>query len=609
MTDGLSWFFQLVDRASGPAKDITRSLSSVSDSLKQIDAGSKTSEGNLQKIGTTIRQMFGASAEGAFYKGASGIAGLLDKVDKVIPLDALKAIGGGLLSAGSMVGGFALDLAKTAAGIALAIGGVLAGLTVAGFKMAAEAADAKRTMLLGLQTQLGAATDAGDFLDRIEGFAKKTAFEKDTFTGFAKSLLGAGFGQDELKPLLGALSDIQAGNGTAGAEQLLSQLTKIRSTDKVGTKDLTGLGSIGVSNDKIFEALAEQRSITLKQAKALFESGNLKSGDALTAILGAIQKQSGGVLGSKGLELEKGSLGAQIQHLKDGVGDLFENVNTKPLTDFLGKLNDAISGPIGEKIGATINKAFDAIAKLFNVDGQDLEKTLDKVADGFEAVVDWTIKFAASVKETWAEVEPPLTKLGIKLDVLMGGSVRASPIWTELALSFELFVNSIASSLWVIDELTNLSDTLTQVGFDIVMGIWHGIESGWAEMMTKFHELVDLLPASAKKILGIQSPSKVFGEIGMQTGRGFAIGLDASDIPSQIDAALKPPPSPSIGSITAGAFASRAGGSPINIEINVTVEGGGRDEAFAHEIAEQVRAVALPALMDAMEQLQIESGG
>lgn len=607
MADGLSWFFELVDRVSAPAKGMTEALHGTSKAFKEVEDLVEKG-GILRQWQSTIGTVFGKGAGDAVGNILNKGYEMVKNLDKVLPLDTLKQLGGGLVSAGSMLAGFVADLGLAAAAAAGAAAVAVAGVAAVGFKMAAEAADAKRTMLLSLQTQLGAAADAGAFLDKIEGFAKLTAFQKDAFTGFAKELLGAGFKDDELKPLLGALSDMQAEGGAAKAQQLMSMLTKIKATERVGRKDLAGLSAMGISDEEVFSALAEQRAITLEQARTLFEGGKLKSNDALNAILAAIQKQSGGVLGAKGQELEVGSLSAQLQHLSDAWGDLFENVDIKPITDFLNKLNDALGGPIGERFGATIDKAFAAVAKLFNVDGSTIESTLEKVADGFEATVDWTIRFAAAVKDTWTQVEPALSRLEQEIEILTGGDMAgASIVWTNLAFAFEAFVGTIVANLWVFEQLAELKDSLFQIGADIVTGLWEGIRSGWEAMLEKFHELVALLPDSARKILGIQSPSTVFADLGMQTGRGFSVGLDASDIPGSINAALAPPPSPTLGSLTAGAFAS-SGGNRIEINLNFTIEGGG-DDRRARELAEEVKSIALPAIIDALEELRIESGG
>lgn len=63
------------------------------------------------------------------------------------------------------------------------------------------------------------------------------------------------------------------------------------------------------------------------------------------------------------------------------------------------------------------------------------------------------------------------------------------------------------------------------VGEAIVNGIWSGLQSGWAWLVTKLQGLTAMLPAAVKNVLGIKSPSRVFAELGNYTMEGFGIGL------------------------------------------------------------------------------------
>jgi gas vesicle protein len=70
---------------------------------------------------------------------------------------------------------------------------------------------------------------------------------------------------------------------------------------------------------------------------------------------------------------------------------------------------------------------------------------------------------------------------------------------------------------------------LYNFGADILRGVWNGMSSiaGWLKDRI-YGFFKDLLPGWAKKALGIDSPSKVFAEIGRYAGLGLAGGLDAS---------------------------------------------------------------------------------
>jgi hypothetical protein len=69
---------------------------------------------------------------------------------------------------------------------------------------------------------------------------------------------------------------------------------------------------------------------------------------------------------------------------------------------------------------------------------------------------------------------------------------------------------------------------LYQAGKDLVEGLKNGITAAWGRVTGKLKELVGGIGKTAKKLLGIGSPSKVFAEIGRQTAQGLAQGIEDS---------------------------------------------------------------------------------
>ena len=67
---------------------------------------------------------------------------------------------------------------------------------------------------------------------------------------------------------------------------------------------------------------------------------------------------------------------------------------------------------------------------------------------------------------------------------------------------------------------------LYSAGQDLIQGFIDGIESCWTWVKTKASDMATAAKNAAEKALGINSPSKVFMEIGRYTTEGFAVGLD-----------------------------------------------------------------------------------
>src|SRR5690554_3007068 len=70
---------------------------------------------------------------------------------------------------------------------------------------------------------------------------------------------------------------------------------------------------------------------------------------------------------------------------------------------------------------------------------------------------------------------------------------------------------------------------LFQIGKDIINGLWRGISSMAGTLKKNIEGFINkYVPGPVKKILGIASPSKLFMELGEDTGEGFEIGLAKS---------------------------------------------------------------------------------
>jgi|GEM_PF-1019007 len=67
---------------------------------------------------------------------------------------------------------------------------------------------------------------------------------------------------------------------------------------------------------------------------------------------------------------------------------------------------------------------------------------------------------------------------------------------------------------------------MLQAGKDIVQGIIDGIQNKISAVKGKVSELAESIPAWLKKVLNIQSPSKVTTEIGQFVGEGLVLGMD-----------------------------------------------------------------------------------
>lgn len=79
----------------------------------------------------------------------------------------------------------------------------------------------------------------------------------------------------------------------------------------------------------------------------------------------------------------------------------------------------------------------------------------------------------------------------------------------------------------VIDFVSNLVPNFTNIGASLIDGLTEGAKSAWKKFLSWFQGVIDLLPASVKKILGIASPAKKLIPIGKYTVQGITVGAVA----------------------------------------------------------------------------------
>lgn len=95
------------------------------------------------------------------------------------------------------------------------------------------------------------------------------------------------------------------------------------------------------------------------------------------------------------------------------------------------------------------------------------------------------------------------------------------------------------------------------IGVNIVSGLWDGIKSRWTNMTSWLTEKVDGIISTVKGVLGINSPSKVFAEIGKYSAEGIGVGF--SDQIGAVSRQIKSDMGKIIPAAESGAVAVRSG--------------------------------------------------
>jgi len=156
-----------------------------------------------------------------------------------------------------------------------------------------------------------------------------------------------------------------------------------------------------------------------------------------------------------------------------------------------------------------------------------------------KALLDNFSKKLDEAKKTWDAVWPVLKPIVIvtfdviKTVVLTTLDVIKSIIKTATALikgdwsAVWSNIGDIFSKIWagILVVAKKQISFLTEVGKDIVQGLINGIKSMAGKAAEAMGKIVQSLPATVKKLLGISSPSKVFASIGENIMLGLSDGL------------------------------------------------------------------------------------
>lgn len=178
--------------------------------------------------------------------------------------------------------------------------------------------------------------------------------------------------------------------------------------------------------------------------------------------------------------------GKVIQTIFDKIGDAVAGL-PGPIKDFISQLSEW--GPIKkaaqviENLKNTVKGYWDEIRSMKPQDvfakmGKDIQKTFDKLVDHLSHL-------------RWSDVLKGLTNLGEKIKT----------------------------------SFLDIVDNVEEIGPDIIAGLQNGLEGGIQGLVDFMIEVGEKLIQAVKNILGIQSPSKVFFEIGVNIIEGLCNGI------------------------------------------------------------------------------------
>lgn len=555
--------------ADAAVSDYSKTLNELEQASKgatEKEAQLAQTLGNVKKIATHVDRSITGQAESFEKLGSAlgSVGGPLGDLGQnvVRPLQGFSKLSASIGSAKAaavlgVVGFAALTAAVVALSAAVVIGAVKVAAWAVALADSARSAEIAADAFEEMNPEL-ASIDFGKM-------AKATGQSSNELRGLAKSLREAGVETNRIESSLraAALAETALGKGAAAEYVALEKAA----TDAQKAVDEAAKKSGGVVSKELTEKLGDARDA----ASAFERTASTKLGGLVTRQLQGLGAQSKALESNiaeifGGLNIDPALEGmSKLVELFDknsvagkAIKFLFESV-FQPLIDQADEAATVIEAFfLGFLIGATklyiaIKPAIKAIAEFFGFEDSSLLDLLGLAKSGGEilayviaglAAVFAVVLGAALVAA--ASLFAPLIAavyLGIKVFGLLKDAVVAAydyltntsltQIATDLVNGFvSVFVNLPATILGyfmsagaaVLSYLTGID--LASIGTNIMLGLARGIGAGAGAIVNAVSGAIKNAIASAKSLLGIASPSKVFESIGDFTGEGFVGGVE-----------------------------------------------------------------------------------
>ena len=334
----------------------------------------------------------------------------------------------------------------------------------------------------------------------------------------AEATLGAGKTQSDLYDAMK--------NGSVSMEEVTDKMIKMSEEGGAG-----------------FESWAEQA----KNAGAGIQMsvGNVKA---------SVQRNLANIMGGIDKALQKfGGISGIIQSVIpafDFLGETITNVLSGDQT--IGQALDLMASKITEKASALIPKGAEMIGKLMQGVGQALPQMINTgikvmlnlvqgigtampqlIVKGLQAITNVingltkgqpalaskAVSVAGKIILAFVKALPQILRAGVNLMVaLLKGMISG---WRAIPSAIASRARSIPQAI------KSGVGNLFSIGSDLIAGLWNGIKAKFDSVIGRVSAMASKLPTAVKKVLGIGSPSKVFRQLGVWTGEGFALGIES----------------------------------------------------------------------------------
>ena len=201
-----------------------------------------------------------------------------------------------------------------------------------------------------------------------------------------------------------------------------------------------------------------------------------------------------------------------------------------------------------ETISEVISGVVDVVTALWEQFGDDILNVITILAEAIVPLLQGTFDIISGIFDVFAGLfTGDWSRLWDGVQSILSGAWTI--ITTLVSTAFDLIVELVGAAMsalldvvttvggdvigWfanlggdVLDAIGDIAGSLYSVGADIIDGLWEGLKDKWESVKTWFGNIADAVPGFLKGPLGINSPSRVFAEIGRNIMDGLNVGLE-----------------------------------------------------------------------------------
>lgn len=398
-------------------------------------------------------------------------------------------------------------------------------------------------------------SDMASIQNAYQGFAKQnytmldnlklgyggTKEEMERLLADAEAISGIHYDISNYADVVDAIHVIQTEMGITGTTALEAEKTISGSIGMLKSSFanlITGLGNADADIGKLVGNVVSSFSSVVENVAPIIRNLTQSLPQAVTGMIQAIQPMIPDLL----------QLGADLfQSLVDGIMSALPGIletAASIITELISGLTSLLPDLVGfgiDLFGALIEDLPGIIEKILEALPQIITAITDKLSTLIPIIVDAGVQlFIALVKNLPAIIAAIVKSIPTIITSIVDAVKQAWPtiaeagrgLFTklvdrgaEIIGEIKSFVHNLVQS--IVSTITGAFSDFFNVGYNIVMGVWNGLSSGWSWLTGQVSSLAQSLLQSAKNALGIASPSRKFrDEVGKMMAAGIGEGFD-----------------------------------------------------------------------------------